>query len=154
MMLSLTSIKISIAGARLSHLVRKDPVWDHGSMVEQVKATFVQVQKAHRCGTAERARKYLTTTGYKNLVREIGAPGYEQPGQKTDLLEVDIIGVYPGKHGKPDGFRALLKERTRDSGAIEGNHHKRKAHSARYDMKEQWLFVRQGDWWVLEEWKS
>jgi hypothetical protein len=40
MKLSWYGLKISIAGAKLSHLVQKDKIWDHGSMTEQVKTTF------------------------------------------------------------------------------------------------------------------
>ena len=38
--------EISITGAKLSHLVQKDKIWDHGSMAEQTKIIFYIVQKA------------------------------------------------------------------------------------------------------------
>ena len=46
MKISWNSLKISIAGAKLSHLVQKDKAWDHGSMVEQVRTVAVFLKKS------------------------------------------------------------------------------------------------------------
>ena len=54
MKFSLIGIKISIAGAKLSHLALKDKIWDYGSMVEQVKTVFMQIEKAKK-----KDRRYL-----------------------------------------------------------------------------------------------
>ena len=71
MRISFTSIKVSIAGAKLSHLVKKNRVWDHGSMVEQVKAVFMQLQKFIAKGDEATIKKYLTAHGYELFKHKI-----------------------------------------------------------------------------------
>ena len=65
------SIKISIAGAKLSHLVQKDQIWDHGSMIEQVRSVFYQLQKATAMADTEIVRKYVTIPGYESIKEQI-----------------------------------------------------------------------------------
>ena len=40
MKLSWYGLRISIADAKLSHLVQKNKIWDHGIMIEQMKMIF------------------------------------------------------------------------------------------------------------------
>src|SRR5438874_2949416 len=71
MKISWTSLKVSIAGAKLSHLVQKDEIWDHGSMIEQLKTVFYKLKKAKNTGHIEDLKKYLTTTCYEKLKKEM-----------------------------------------------------------------------------------
>jgi hypothetical protein len=67
MKLSWNSLKISIAGAKLTHLVKKDQAWDHGSMIEQVKIIFQLLQKVKSKGESQLIKKYMTISGYERL---------------------------------------------------------------------------------------
>ena len=145
------NLKISIAGAKLSHLVQKDKIWDHGSMVEQVRTVFLQLQKALLHDTDNILRKYMTVSGYRKLKDKI-----DQDRRKTgrllttDLLAVAIVCVYPGSKEKPARFKALLKERTRITDVL-------LSESPSPDQRDRmalWVFVRQGDWWLLDEIKN
>ena len=155
MKLSWDSIKISIAGARLSHLVQKDKVWDYGSMIEQVKTVFMQMQKARNCGDAETIKKYMTLMGYHEFKKQIQLTGVRDNHDKymnTQLIEVGIVDVHSQKKSRPDSFKALLKEKqalTEANTRFDATTTKQK----RKPFEEYWLFVRQGDWWVLDEMK-
>jgi predicted lipid-binding transport protein (Tim44 family) len=70
MKLSWNSLKISIAGAKLSHLVQKDKIWDHGSMAEQARIVFYLVQKTMINGNMDSLKKYLTASCFENLEKE------------------------------------------------------------------------------------
>ena len=141
MWLSLTGIKVSIAGARLTHLVQKDKVWDHGSMVEQVKTIFFQLEKARHRSDDTLIKKYLTVAGRRMLqhqLEEIQAVPLEQRKKNACLTEVCILGVMPGNVSRPDQFKALLTG-TNTSG------------QQTVGFRERWLMVRQGDWWLLDK---
>src|SRR5436190_19880325 len=71
MKISWSSLRISLAGARLSHLVQKDKIWDHGTMIEQLKTVFYKLKKAKNNGNIEDLKKYLTSTCYENLKKEM-----------------------------------------------------------------------------------
>ena len=60
MKFSWTSLKIYIAGAKLSHLVQKDRIWDHRGMAEQARIIFYLVQKAKDTRNIESLRKQDT----------------------------------------------------------------------------------------------
>jgi len=149
MKLSWNSLKISIAGARLSHLVQKDKIWDHGSMTEQVKIVFYQVEKARNKKDAGSLKKYLTQSGFEKLKWDIEAFEKIRSFFKNAVLtEISIIHVRPGKKEKPDRFRALIKGKRKNSEdliPVELNNY------GIANFSEEWLFVRQGDWWLLEE---
>jgi hypothetical protein len=70
MKLSWNNIKISIAGARLSHLVQKNKVWDHGSMVEQVRTVFIYLKKAFLKNDLTVVKKCMTPEGYKQIRKD------------------------------------------------------------------------------------
>lgn len=141
MKLSWTSFKISIAGAKLSHLAQKDRIWDHGSMIEQAKSTFYKVQKALKNGDVESLRKNLTSFCYETFLQSwrLNNRTLESRSMNTIIKELVIIEVKPGKNNRPDKFIALIKGYT---GQV--NDHPVK-------FAEEWAFVRQGDWWVLNE---
>lgn len=135
MKLSWTSIRISIAGARLSHLVQKDKIWDPGSMTEQARMIFYLVQKAKANGNMDSIRRQCSESCYERLKagNDTGSSSSISPVVK----EVAIIAVQPGKNNRPDMFSALIK------GISNGRPEE--------EFKARCLFVRQGDWWVLDK---
>lgn len=139
MRLSWNSLKVSIAGAMLSHLVQKDKIWDHGSMAEQARIIFFMVQKARTNGNIELLRKQCTAAGFEHLI-------IEQENQKKILMkepsikEIAVVEVHPGKNNKPDMFAALISGCTKD---VMGSNTK--------EFAAQCSFVRQGEWWLLDE---
>ena len=62
MKISWTSLKVSIAGAKLSHLVQEDKIWDHGSMTEQARIAFHVVVKATNSANSDLLKKYCTVS--------------------------------------------------------------------------------------------
>ena len=152
MKLSWNSLKVSIAGARLSHLVQKDKIWDHGSMTEQVKNVFFQVEKARHKKDVETVKKYLTLNGFEKLKVEID--GFENARsflKNSVLTEIFITQVTPGKKQRPDSFRALVRGKRKteeDFVTIEIGHY------GIENFSEEWCFTRQGEWWLLDGIKS
>lgn len=156
MRISFTSIKISIAGAKLSHLVKKNRVWDHGSMVEQVKAVFMQLQKFRAKGDEVTIKKYLTAHGYELFKHKIDTePNNDKIFFKAqaDLQDIDIIEVHEGKKTQRDCFVALIKARQKlFSRTIDS-----KVSTAQVinykevEFKLKCFFVLEGEWWLLDE---
>jgi len=160
MKLSWNGLKISIAGARLSHLVQKDGIWDHGSMIEQVKTIFFKLKRLKSNRNIEDLKKYLTTSCYEKLKQELDE--LEKHGKiwvikNLVIKEVAVIEVSEGKNKKPDCFSALIKsmgiefiaDKNKTSDITGYSDHVR-------NFSEQWSFIRQGDWWLLDEmkWKN
>ena len=141
MKLSWTSLKISIAGAKLSHLVQKDKIWDHGSMAEQARIIFYLVYKAKANGNVESLRKQCTVSCFEKLKNEM-----EGDDRKNSLIispvikEIAIIDVQPGKNNKPDMFCAMIRGDLKDDPLEK--------------FKAECVFVRQGEWWLLNEIRS
>jgi predicted lipid-binding transport protein (Tim44 family) len=154
MKLSWNSLKISVAGAKLSHLVQKDIIWDHGSMVEQVKMVYYKLKRIKNNGTADDVKKYLTLTCFEKLKKELD--DLETNGKKwviknLVIKEASVIEVSQGKNNKPDCFTALLKVMGVEFIADKGEAKELINYSDRVrNFSEQWSFVRQGDWWVLD----
>ena len=151
MKISLTNLKISIAGAKLSHLVQKDKIWDHGSMTEQTRITFYLVQKARHSGNIEFLKKYLTTSCYEKLREEID--DWDKPGKVWEhgnpvINELAVIQVYARKKNKPDMFTALIKWNTKVI-----TNENRIDHEQVHQNCQEWSFVRQGEWWLLDSMK-
>jgi hypothetical protein len=139
MKLSWTSIKISIAGAKLSHLVQKDKIWDHGSMAEQARIIFYLVQKAKASGNLESLKKQCSISCFEKLKNETDK-GNDQKSPvivNPVIKEIAIVDVLPGKNNKPDMFSALVKGVLKDDSSGE--------------FKAQCSFVRQGEWWLLDD---
>lgn len=154
MKISWTSLKVSIAGAKLSHLVQRDKVWDHGSMIEQVKTIFFKLKRIKSNGNAEDLNKYLTENCYEKLEQELDV--MEKDGKtwvvKNLLIkEVSIIEVKAAKNKNPDCFTAMIKSigiefiTNKDSAAGLMNYSDKVR-----TFSEQWSFVRRGDWWLLD----
>ena len=145
MKISWTSLKISIAGAKLSHLVQKDKIWDHGSMTEQARIIFYLVQKAKSSGNIESLKKYLTVSCFEKLKKRVS-----RGDDKISVLEYPVIKelavmeAHPGKNNKPDMFTALIKGIEKDK-AVDDEHAN--------EFSAQWSFIRQGDWWLLDDMK-
>jgi len=147
MKFSLTSLKISIAGAKLSHLVQKDKIWDPGSMAEQARIIFYLVQKAKANGNTDSLKKQCSVALFEKLQREFdGLEERENKWQKDNLIitELAVISAQPGKHNKPDMFTALIRGYNRKA-----ENEKHDDHSNKFST--EWSFVRQGDWWMLDE---
>jgi hypothetical protein len=138
MKLSWTSLKISIAGAKLSHLVQRDKIWDHGSMAEQARIIFYLVHKAKCNGNIESLRKQCSTSCFEKLKKEIEEWANRRVQWLLDPIieEIAITEVHPGKKSKPDMFCALIR------GVSKENQSEK--------FLAQWAFVRQGEWWVLD----
>jgi hypothetical protein len=148
MKLSWTSLKISIAGAKLSHLVQQDRIWDHGSMTEQVKNIFYQVERAKHKRDAEAIKKYLTTQCFEKLKIEIESAQTPDSLIKNSVLtEISIVRVSPGKKERPDSFRALIRGKRKIAEDIIpigiGNF-------GIENFSVEWDFTRQGEWWLLD----
>ena len=148
MKISWTSIKISIAGAKLSHLVQKDKIWDHGSMAEQARIIFYLVHKAKSNGNIESLKKQCSVSCFERIKAEIdNARMGNSIGIIPVIKELAIVDVQPGKNNKPDMFCSLikyhLKEIFDDGGSID--HTK--------ECVAKWCFIRQGEWWLLNDTK-
>ena len=149
MKISWTSLKISIAGAKLSHLVQKDKIWDHGSMAEQARIIFYLVQKALINGNIDMIEKYMTISCFEKLQREVKQSdginkvfGIREPV----IRELAVIEASPAKDNKPDRFKAIINGNIKE---------KEVGTSERVDeFSSHWSFVRQGDWWLLDGMKT
>jgi hypothetical protein len=137
MKISWTSLKISIAGARLSHLVQKDKIWDHGSMAEQARILFYLVYKVKATCNLESLKKQCTLSCFQKLKSEIEEEKQPDPLMVPVIKELAIIGVQKGKNNKPDMFSALIKGIFKNGKS--------------YAFKTEWFFIRQGDGWLLSE---
>ena len=149
MKLSWTSLKISIAGAKLSHLVQKDKIWDHGSMAEQARIIFYLVQKAKKNENIESLKKHVTISCFEKLQKQfekLERHDEEWQRQNLAITELAIISVQPGKKNKPDMFAALIKGYNRNAGdeRFDDGDHSNK-------FSTEWFFVRLGEWWMLDE---
>ena len=105
MKFSWNSVRISIAGAKLSHLAQKDKIWDHGSMIELAKNVFYKMEKARLQNNTELVKKSVTEKFYLQIskrIKEESAPG------NAMLTEVAIISVKEKTTQKADHFVALL----------------------------------------------
>lgn len=142
MKLSWTSIKISIAGAKLSHLVQKDKIWDHGSMAEQARIIFYLVQKAKASGNIESLRKHSSVPCFEKLKNDLESNEDQKGSWITNpvINEIAIVDVQPGKKNRPDMFCALIKGCSKDVASKE--------------FVTEWSFVRQGEWWLLDQIKN
>lgn len=158
MKFSWNSLKISIAGAKLSHLAQKQKIWDPGSMIEQAKTVFFKVKRAKQSGNIDNLQKYLSVNCFEKLRREL--TDLEKNGKKwviknQVIKEASVIEVREAKNNKPDCFTALLKVKgikfisNKDEPAESLNWPDRTR-----DFSEQWSFVSQGEWWVLDEMKE
>lgn len=146
MKLSWTSLKISIAGAKLSHLVQKDKIWDHGSMAEQARIIFYLVQKAKHNGNIESLKKQCTYSCFEKLKGQMEDKGrHHEVLQKENpvITKLAVIEVNPAKNDKPDMFIALISGYSK-AGRYENDVQRNK-------FSEQWCFVRQGEWWMLDK---
>ena len=143
MKISWTDLKISIAGAKLSHLVQKDKIWDHGSMAEQARIIFYLVQKTKNDGNIESLKKQCTISCFEKIKDEMNDRNAKQLFLKDPIIkELAVVDVEPGKNNKPDMFTALIKGII--SNESTGNDHENK-------FSAKCFFVRQGSWWLLDD---
>lgn len=145
MKLSWTSLKISIAGAKLNHLVQKDRIWDHGSMSEQARIIFYLVHKSKINGNLESLKKCVTSSYFEKLVTDMNTgQNIFWHSEDPAISELAVIEVSPGKINKPDMFTAIIRGYFKTKEAIPGRTNK----PTKFSM--HWCFVRQGDWWMLD----
>lgn len=146
MKFSWTSLKISIAGAKLSHLSKKDRIWDHGTMIETVKTIFKHLQKARIHGSMEFAKKYVTITCLEKLQKQFWenekSDGRWQQ-QNQVITELGVVSVRQARKNKPDMFTAIIKGYSGIS-EYQNNVQKNK-------FSQRWSFIREGAWWMLDE---
>jgi hypothetical protein len=146
MKFSLNSLKVSIAGARLSHLVQKDRMWDHGSMIEQVRTAFIYLKKAFLRNDPSAVKKCMTPECYKRISEEIQLKG--SVITDADLLSVEIISVVPARNHHPDKFKALLRLKKTEEARLNDPVSFYKTNPL---TEQEWLFVRDSNWWLLDE---
>jgi len=148
MRISWNSIKVSIAGAKLSHLVRKNKIWDHGTMIEQVKSIFFLFQKAVNTPISDTVKKYMTPMGYeifKNKIKEAITNNGKNKIQTSEIKDILVIDVHPSKNNKPDSFTALVNgKKVISSASLPGQ-------EKIIQFSEKWVFIRQGDWWMFDD---
>ena len=150
MKLSWTSIKISIAGAKLSHLVQKDKIWDHGSMAEQARIIFYLVHKAKVNGSIESLKKQCSVSCFEKIKDELDDEKRNPMIMIPVIKELAIVDVQQGKNNRPDMFYALIKYHLKEAfdggGSIDQNK----------EFMTKWCFVRQGEWWLLNgiKWRN
>ena len=149
MQLSWTGLKISIAGARLSHLVQRDCIWDHGSMIEHVRTIFMQIEKCRKKGKHEFLRNYTTPQGYEFFKKSVS--GAKNEVTENILENIFITEVKAHSRQSPDRFCALIKG-TKIEWINRIDSLTNRKTSRRFC--EEWLFLRQGDWWLLNEIKK
>lgn len=148
------NLKISITGARLSHLVQKDKIWDHGSMVEQVRTVYIHLQKAFYKNDPEIVKKCMTAAGFRKVKYEMGQAAKDHRITDSHLVRTTIIDVDPSRNGHPDKFAALLKLKIETSPHKENVNGNLEAPKPAHNIEQHWCFVRQGDWWLLHEIKE
>jgi hypothetical protein len=147
MFLTWTNLKISFAGARLSHLVQKDKIWDHGSMIEQVRTLYHQMQKAVSQSDPTLVSRYMSVNCFYQLLKRKAE--FQSFGATTSkLIKVDIIRVMPGNNINPHRFCALLQQ----------NSNSNLNSVSKWETLEngkvklyKWLFVNNGNWWLLDQ---
>jgi len=145
MKLSWTSLKISIAGAKLSHLVQKDKIWDHGSMAEQARIIFYLVQKAKANGNIDSLKKQCTISCFEKIKAEMDGKNNEALLKDPIIKELAVMDVQPGKNNRPDTFIALIKGVSKDT---------TKHNDYGSEFSATYSFSRQGDWWLLDGMKT
>ncbi len=129
---------MSIAGAKLSHLVQKDKIWDHGSMAEQARIIFYVVCKAYASGNIESLKKQCSFSCFEKLKNEIEENSDRKTVKNPVIKEIAITDVQPGKNNRPDMFCALIRGVSNEED----------------EFKTQCSFVRQGEWWMLDSIKT
>lgn len=145
MHLSWTGLKISIAGAKLSHLVQKDSIWDHGSMIEQVRMVFTHLKKAFLRQDPSIVKKCLTPDTYEKISADIKS-NKRNPVMNAELVSIEIISVVPAKQNHPDKFKALVRMK-KPGEPILGD--PLSFYKSNRLCGQEWLFIRHGDWWLL-----
>lgn len=141
MKISWTSLKISIAGAKLSHLVQQDKIWDHGSMAEQARIIFYLVYKAKGGGNVDLLKRHCTISCFEKIETEMNKKGNEILLKEPVIKELAVMEVSPGRKNRPDRFTAFISGIAKNNSNIE----KEK------EFSSEWSFTRQGEWWLLDD---
>jgi hypothetical protein len=94
----------------------------------------------------------VTEECFKRIEYEIENPLKPNKIIERNIEHVQIISVAPKKNGHPDRFRALLK--LRKSEEKYGPIHYEGSNNANGHYSDEWLFERQGDWWLLNDLKN
>jgi hypothetical protein len=146
MKLSWTSLKISIAGAKLSHLVQKDRIWDHGSMAEQARMIFCMVHKAKANGNIDSLKKQCSVSCFEKFRDEVNNKEKSTSTAISPVIkELAIVNVQQGKNNKPDMFCSMIWYHLNEAYGDDKKPDQKK------ELKTQCWFIRQGDWWLLNK---
>ena len=96
-------------------------------------------------------KKCLTTKGYERTEVEM-ASGRRDSIVNRNLVSIEIISVLPSKHHQADRFIALVK--LRDETDDEDLEPPVNPQQRQRIVEEEWLFVCEGSWWLLDEVKN
>ncbi len=111
-------------------------------MTEQARIIFYLVQKAKETGNIESLKKQCSASCFEKLKTEMKAGEEQKSSLITNpvIKEIAIIEAHSGKKNKSDMFCALIRGSSKDVPLEK--------------FTTQWSFVRQGDWWVLDQIKT
>jgi hypothetical protein len=116
-------------------------------MVEQVRTVFIYLKKAFLKNDPTVVKKCMTPEGYKQIRKDV-APKKWKTIIDAELVSVEIISVIPSKYDHPDKFKALIKLKKKE------NENLTAAiifHRSNFLSEQEWLFAREGNWWLLDE---
>jgi hypothetical protein len=89
----------------------------------------------------------MTIPGYEKLKKNmevIQLTDHLSMNGYVELTDAAIIEVHEGTFTKPDNFLALVKGR--DASQLTGL-----KNYGVHDFTEEWFFIRQGEWWLLDD---
>ena len=89
----------------------------------------------------------MTISGYEKLKKNIEViqlTDHIPMNGDLELTEAAIIEVHEGTFTKPDNFLAQVKGK--DTSQLTGS-----KNYGGHDFTEEWFFVRQGEWWLLDD---
>jgi len=112
------------------------------------------VEKAKNKKDAEPVKKYVTAKSYEQLSQLVEKFSDRKPVLRNAVLsEVSIIKVNARNSKKPDRFTALIrgKRKAEENKIIQLFNTEQ--NFGIENFTEQWTFIRQGGWWLLDEMK-
>jgi predicted lipid-binding transport protein (Tim44 family) len=115
-------------------------------MVEQVRNIFYMLKRARNSNETDTIKKCLTANAFDKLKEEMDrAEKNEIFFKNCKITEIAIVQVTPAKKQKPDSFKAMIRGKTsEDIIPIENTNY------GIENFSEEWFFIRQGEWWLLD----
>ena len=117
-------------------------------MAEQARIIFYLVHKAKANGNIESLKKQCSVSCFERIKAEI-----DDKRKRSSIIiipvikELAIVDVQPGRNNKPDMFCSLIKYQLKETFYKGGSIDHTKECVAR------WCFIRQGEWWLLNDTK-